>query len=258
MVGIITRIPLFLNAKITNMKSLVPALLLVLLTASSCNYFGGKYVRGDGNVVTRERSVSDFSGVDVSGAIDVVVTQDSAYSVRVETDNNLQDLVEIYNSNGVLQIHSRNNFNLDPSRKTIVHVAAPAIRGFYVSGASSIRSTNKMNATGPVEIDITGASDINLDINSPEVRVDMSGASKAIMKGETRDLSIEGSGASHVKAYDLLSENADIRISGASSAEIYASVKLEADASGASHIKYRGKAAVNSNSSGASHIDRSE
>ena len=65
----------------------------------------------------------------VSGAIHVYVKQDSSQQpVKVETDENLQDLVEIYESNGVLYISPEDNYNLDPTKSVTVYVAAPIIK----------------------------------------------------------------------------------------------------------------------------------
>ena len=37
--------------------------------------------------------------------------------VKVETDENLQDLVEVAESNGVLYVSPVDNYNLDPTKK---------------------------------------------------------------------------------------------------------------------------------------------
>ena len=55
---------------------------------------------------------------------------------------------------------------------------------------------------------------------------------------------------------DLLTENTRVDISGASSADVFASVKLDVQASGASGVKYRGAAAVTQDVSGASNVKK--
>lgn len=233
---------------------LILALSLFLL--SSCDYFSGKRVRGDGNVVAQSRSLDGFSGVDVSGAIEVVVRQDAAYSVKVETDNNLQEYVEIYSEGGILRIQNRNRFRLVPSRRVIVYVTGPDLTSFSASGACKIKSENKITASAPVDIDATGASRIQLDINAPSVDVRLTGASSASLKGETKELSIRSTGSSDVNAFELLSENTDVEVTGAGNAEVFASVKLEAEGTGASRIRYKGNASVSSNTSGASSVQK--
>jgi hypothetical protein len=238
------------------MKQYLPFLLAIILFTSSCTFIGGKRVRGDGQVVTRERDISGFIGVDVSGAINVVITQDSGYAVKVEADNNLHEFIEVYIDHQVLHIHSRERFNLRPSRAIIVYVSAPTFSELYASGACQIKTNNRINSSSGMRIDISGASGVNIDVNSPKVELEMSGACNAIMKGQTRDFSVDGSGSTEVKAFELLSENTDVNLSGAGSAEVYASVKLDAEASGAASVRYKGKASMVANTSGASSVKK--
>lgn len=230
-------------------------LLTALVLFSSCNFLGGKRVRGNGNIVTREHRVESFDRVEVSGAIEVHIRQDSSLQpVRVETDENLQELVEISERNGVLYISPVDNINLDPTRQIKVYVGAPQFRGFGVSGASHLFGENKLSSAEPIDIDLSGASQMKLDLKAPRVNAEASGASTVELRGETRDFTANGSGASHFRCFELMTENTDVDISGACSADVYASVKLNAGASGASEVKYRGAAAVTQDMSGASGI----
>ena len=234
----------------------ITAILFLSVLVSSCHFFGGKKVRGDGNVVSRVREVSEFGGVETGGAIELILTQDSNYSVKVETDNNLQEFVEVYVDYDMLHVYQQNNTRLDPTGRIRVYVSAPRIKTLDVSGASSIRATNKISATESVLLKASGASKITVSIDAPQVKVDLTGASAAEVNGNTRDLTVDASGSSDVSAYDLLAENTDVHLTGASHANVFASVKLDVDASGASEVKYKGNATVNQNTSGASSVKK--
>ena len=228
-----------------------------MLIFSSCHYLGGKRVNGNGNIVTRDHTVGQFQRVEVSGAMDVYVMQNSSQQpVKVETDENLQDLIEISESNGTLYISPVDNYNLDPTKQLKVYVAAPLFKGFGVSGASRLYSENKLTSTETLDIDLSGASEIKLDVKAPRVNSEISGASSAVLTGETKDFNASGSGASNYKCFDLMTENTTVDISGACSADVFASVKLDVQASGASGVKYRGAAALTQDLSGASGIKK--
>ena len=74
--------------------------LAVLMTASGCREIFAKRIRGNGNVSTENRQVSNFNSVDVSGAIDVYVSQSPESSIRIEGDNNLLEFIEVYEEGG--------------------------------------------------------------------------------------------------------------------------------------------------------------
>jgi hypothetical protein len=237
------------------MKRIVLLSLSLMFLFSSCRFIGGRHIRGNGNVTTRERTTGSFQQVEVSGALEVYVRQDSAQKpVRVETDENLQDFVEVSESNGTLYIGTVENANLDPTRGVKIYVSSPGYRGLRVSGASTLKSENKLMLNEQLDLDLSGASEMKLSVKSPKVVAEVSGASGLEIAGETRDARLNGSGASHFRCYDLMSENTSVDISGACSAEVFASVKLDIQASGASEIRYKGAASLSQDVSGASSI----
>ena len=230
--------------------------LIILVFASGCREISGRRVRGSGNITTQTRSVSGFNNVDVSGAIDIYVRQDSVTSVKVEADDNLLEYIEVYVDNSTLVVHTENGTRLKPSNKIKVYISNPSYREFEVSGASSIQSENQITSTETLRVGLSGASDGKMEFNAPRITVDLSGASNVTIRGKTKDFEGGASGASDIRCFDLLTENSDIELSGASGAEIYASVKLAGSVSGASHIKYKGNATTSVSSSGASGVNK--
>ena len=215
-------------------------------------------VRGNGTIKVENRTAGTFTGVDVGGNIDLYVKQDSARSVRIEADENLMQYIEVKMEGEKLVIQSKDGYNLSGSKHIKVYVSSPVFRELEASGACDIFGENVLSTTDEIRIDISGASNAELELKAPKVSAEMTGASSLRLKGQTKDLHIEGTGASHAKCYELLSENADVDVTGASSAEVFASVKLNADASGASDVLYKGNAAVNQSASGAGSVKKSE
>jgi len=66
------------------MKSFFVFSLLFSILCSSCHYFHGEKVRGNGSIRSENRSVSSFNKVSVSGNIDLYVKQDSSTTVKIE------------------------------------------------------------------------------------------------------------------------------------------------------------------------------
>lgn len=238
-----------------------PSLLFLsccLLLLNSCNYVNGKHVRGNGTIITQSRNTSGFTAVEVGNAIDVYLKQDSSFSVKVVTDENLQRYILTEKEGQTLRIREEDNINTDATGKIKVYVSAPVFSELEASGASGIRSENLLQSTGSLRISVSGASDAKLELKAPVIDVGMSGASTIQLKGQTRDLRVRGSGASRARCFELLSENADVDINGASNADVFASVSLKGEASGASDIRYKGNPTVTSNTSGAGSIKKVE
>lgn len=237
------------------MKNSFLSILILSMILLSCN-LGREKVRGNGDIRTEVRNESGFQSVEVQGSIKVYVRQDSLFSVKVEADENLLKHVETYLQKNTLIIKPENGIRLKPTRSVKVYISGPSFRYFNVSGASEINSEGRISSPDEFFLDISGASTAKLEIKSPKTGLDLSGACTASVSGETRDLEIDASGASNAYCYALQSENAVVDLAGASKAEVFASLKLDASASGASNIHYKGNPTVKQSTSGASGVKK--
>lgn len=234
---------------------ILPAILFVTLF-SSCSFFGGERIRGNGVIKTENRTAGSFNSVHVSGNADVYVKQDSVFSISVESDENLMEYILTNIDGNTLEIRPRDRANLKPSRSIKVYVSGPSLRNFEASGACDIFSENKIMSAESISIQLSGASDVKMDIMAPSIKVDLSGAGTVTLSGQTKDFKVDGSGSTDIKCFDLLSENTDVELSGAGDAEVYASIKLDVRVSGAADVKYKGSPTVNQNISGAGSVKK--
>ena len=225
---------------------------------SSCIFIGGKRVRGNGKIATQSRTVNAFNSVDVSGGIDVYIKQDSVASVKIEADENLLEYVQVTVDGSTLEIREEKGFNLRSTNRIKVFVSGPSFKHFEASGACDIYGENKISSNSEIGIDASGASSIKMELNAPVVNADLSGASHINLRGETKNFKADGSGASGMKCFELMTEEAHVELSGASDAEVFASLKLDLHASGASSIRYKGNATVSQESSGAGSVKKVE
>ena len=240
------------------MKSIYFIAIFFTVVITSCNFIGGKRIRGNAVMKIENRSAGTFNGIDVSGNVKVYVKQDSASSIRIQTDENLLEYMITDNRNGTLHIHQKEGTNLKPTQSIKVYVSGPSFKLFKASGACDFISENKITGSEPVSISLTGASDVKLELSVPGIDADLSGAGTINMKGETKNFSVDGSGSTNIKCFDLMTENTKVELSGAGNAEVFASIKLEVYVSGAADVKYKGNATVNQKISGAGSVKKVE
>jgi hypothetical protein len=225
----------------------------------SCQNILGKRVRGNGNVQTQDRPVSNFKNVEVGGSAKVYVSQGDHASVKVEVDENLQQFVEVAQEGNRVIVRERSGFNLVPTNELKIFVTAPVYNSIDVSGACDIIGQTKISNPEDLDMEVSGAGDIQMDVDAPNLKAHISGSGSINMKGQTKTVELELTGAAHAHCFDLLSEETTVDISGAGSAEVFASVKLDATVSGAGSVSYKGNAAtVNQHVSGAGSVHKME
>lgn len=227
---------------------------IFIVSFGSCRFVGGKRVEGNGNRATVSRSVGEFDGVEVRGGIDVVVTNGAEHTLKIEADQNLMDYIEVNNNGGTIEVSSRDGYNLRSDGGIKVYATAPAFEHISVAGSGDIRSTGTVKGGSKLELQIRGSGDIQLAVDAPAVEAEIAGSGSARLQGTTRSLGVDINGAGDVKAFELLSETANIDIAGSGNAEVFASKQLQVEIKGAGDVAYKGSATVNQKIMGAGNV----
>ena len=227
-------------------------LFVALFTQQSC-----RTVNGNHNVVSETRSIGSFSEINLSGFANVYLTQANVTEMKITGESNIIDYIRTRVEGERLIIGTGNSINLNTHEPVNIYISTPDIEKISVSGAGDVISQNKWTLDKGIELHTSGAGKIKAELNSPDVEIRVSGAGDVIATGETKDLKVDISGAGKAKAENLKAENATVRVSGAGSANVFASVYLDAHVSGAGKINYWGNPRkVDSHESGAGDINK--
>jgi hypothetical protein len=220
-----------------------------LSLTSSCILADG--IKGNGNVVTEERSVSGFDAISVGGAYDVYLTQGSGEELKIEAESNLMEYIKTKVMGGTLYIEC--DENLKPTKSMKLYITFKDLEEIEASGACDIESVNAFKLD-ELELDVSGASEINFDLNLDRLEADFSGASDVKLAGTAGEMEMDISGAGELDALELEAEKVKLDVSGAATAKVYAKTFLEVDVSGAATVKYKGNPQVDSEVSGAGSV----
>jgi hypothetical protein len=234
------------------------AFFLVLISLYSCFGFGGERINGNGVTASEERSVGNFNGINGMGSMNIVVSQSSTPTIKIEADQNLLNYIETRNNRGTIEIYTKEGYNLDPKSGITVYASAPDFKKIAVSGSGKIKSTGKITGSSELSADVSGSGDILLEVDAPKISTQISGSGSTSIKGTTKDFSIDINGSGDVHCFDLLSENTELDISGSGNAEVYASKTLDVEIAGGGDVRYKGNPFVQQNISGSGKVRKAE
>lgn len=217
--------------------------LLMALFMSSCafdiNFGQGKH--GNGVVTEDSRNVSEeFTVVSASEGLDVYVTQADEFSIEVEADENIIDLIGTDIKNGKLRIHAIENIGRATKK---VYVSMPNITGLESSSGADLIATNIIK-TDKIDLSSSSGADLKVEVNADEVVADASSGADIRLSGETNILYVDASSGSDIKARDLMSKTCNADASSGADITVSVSESLVADASSGADIKYSGDANV--------------
>jgi hypothetical protein len=215
---------------------------LTFLLLATFTLHAQRTVINDPNV--QGRTVKPFHGVEVSGGIDLYLSQaeEEALAVSASTAG-MRDDIQTEVTDGILKISykAHGKFLTSGNRKLRAYVAFVKLDKLKASGASDVLVTGELHAD-ELTVVLSGASDLKADVHLKKMNLEQSGASDANITGKVTELVVQASGASDLDGYGLESEVCTVKASGASDVKVTVNKELNADASGASSVRHRGKA----------------
>lgn len=212
-------------------------LLMVSLFITACT-LTGEQVRGDGDIVTREVDLESFDAIEASGAFKITLTEGSKPHITIATDQNLQEYIVAEVKNQTLTLEMRGKKTYSPTQLE-VQITTPSLKKLKLSGATSL-SADYTIQTPSLEIQISGAAQLSLGLETHELNTRISGAGKIDLSGLADHHQLHISGAAAVNSVSLKTLKTKVRLSGAGSAHVYASQHLDATVSGIGTIQYKG------------------
>ena len=200
------------------------------LALGGCHVGG---IKGNGDIVTQNRPVQEFSSVDAEGAFSIDWVQGPP-SCTITTDENLQSRVETRMKGTTLELlwHGQ----LRPTRGMKVKLSSSTLTAARLTGAVRL-TASKLSGKG-FYLEGSGATRVTVDGTAGELLATMSGASRleaASLQVKTAKISISGAGRANVSASDSLK----VSISGAGKVTYSGNPVLEKDISGAGSVRRR-------------------
>ncbi len=223
------------------MKTLfkLSAVLFLLIGTTSCFMDG---VKGDGNVITKNRKISDdFSRVEVSRGLDLYLTKSKNVSLEVEADENLHELIQTEVRDGVLRITSSRNIWSASSKK--VHLNVDHLNGISINSGADLVTRNTFESE-ELELRISSGASAEMELKVDDLSCDISSGADIVLSGEAENFSVSSSSGSDVKAYELEARNCNAEASSGSDIKLTAIETIEARATSGADIKYKGSPRV--------------
>lgn len=214
------------------------AILLLVLTTTSCFIDGLTGIKGNGEVVSEDRTInSSFNEIKVQQGIQVFLTQGNSTELKVEADENIIDLLITEVKDNELQIYFEKNVNRAKSRT--VYLTANEISKIRTSSGALVKTENTIE-TNSLELDSSSGSTIKVTVNASEISSSSSSGSNINIYGKTKTFSSSASSGSSIDADKLETINSSAKVSSGANIDVNVSGKLVAKASSGGSIDYEG------------------
>lgn len=216
---------------------------------------GGERVQGSGKIVKQNRDVGHFRALSIGISGDVDIRSGNTEGVIVETDDNVQALIETVVENGTLRVRlAKNNVRLD-TRHLKVIVNARTLEKLSIGGSGNV-TADKLRGEN-LTIDVGGSGSFNVDqLDSESLAVALGGSGNFKAAGNTERLQVSIGGSGRVQAGQLQSRDAVVSIGGSGQATVWAKKTLSVSVAGSGDINYYGDPQISKSIMGSGSIKR--
>jgi len=233
----------------------LPLLLIAALGLGAFAFYEANSVKGSGNVVSQDFDLTGFESITVSNGADLILTQGEAYSVIIEAEDNILELLEVEVGERGLNIGLEEFVFLQNTEPIKVKVTMPEVSTLTVEGSGSVVSNGRLSGDRII-VRIYGSGDVNVEVEVEEFNSRIIGSGDVNVRGTTREYIaiIEGSG--DVNSLSLNAEDVEARISGSGSMMLFASKTLDINIEGSGNVMYKGEAKITKSISGSGDISK--
>ena len=225
---------------------------LSLLFTTSCVDKGNNgifdCIEGEGDVVTEDLLINDFKGLKLRGSSKVFLTQGSPLQVTVTGQPNIIENIETDIQNEVWEIEFEDCMR--DYTQLVFYITMPEIDYLKVSGSGDIVGQNNFDSD-IIDLNVDGSGSIDIAVeNASIVDADISGSGEILLEGFSNSIDSGVSGSGDLKAFNLETNIAKVKISGSGDAEVTVNDELDAEINGSGSIYYKGNPVIDVNITG--------
>jgi hypothetical protein len=275
---------------------IVGVMLALLVSSLACGPASFGIVRGSGRVDTETHALDNITGVELATFGDLTIAFGDKEELRIEAEDNLLPYFEITESGGQVQIDSRMDTALRPTKPVRFYLTVKALDTIVLSGSGNVNAPN-LDAES-IAVTISGSGDVDLgDLEATTITLRISGSGNLRaadcvatdvdvripgsgdvdfdgLKADTLDVSIPGSGQLDIadgdvthqtiaingsgdyRARNVESDVAEVEIFGSGSVTLWANESLDIRIAGSGDVTYAGRPTIDQTIVGSGSITR--
>lgn len=226
---------------------------MVCIWLLTTNGFAQNTIKGDGNIITKEISISDYDEISYVGKVNIEYEQSNASPFfKITIDENILPHLDIKINGKTLIIQPKNEkkyfngnsygLNLQPTVCEI-KTSSRELKEISAVGGGEFIAKSPLK-TDKLDISIAGSSTINFDkqLEARKINFSVAGSgdiNATQLKVDNLDCSVAGSGSILLKGE---AERGDLSVAGGGDISAFGCVlrKAECSVAGGGHIRYEG------------------
>ncbi len=201
-----------------------------------------KYV-GSGNLITRDVAVKSFSSLTVGGVFNVVLAQGSAEAVKIEAEDNLQELVQVEQTDNGLSVTMKKHKSIKTNKKMTVYITFRQLKSIDLKTVGNITTVGTLSFEN-LRMNNASVGNVELKMTARSLELENKSVGNLELEGKADNAVIKNKSVGNLEAAKFVVQTMDIDNNGIGGAEVNAEKSLKMKSSGLGGVKNRGGGSV--------------
>jgi len=222
----------------TSTRILFSALVILILIMTSVAILlkaktKGAIVKGDGNVITQERTFGPFDELIVEGGISIEYILGESNSLIIETDSNIMKDIETILLDRTLKIKNNTSFR----KQVHCKLTAPMVKEVSVLAGAKFTSKDTIQSE-TLNFTVNAGSSFSVIGNFDTIISSINAGGKATLVGTCKEMKASVNAGSKLQSIEMETDHLVINANAGSNAVVN-SKEVEASATAGSTIRYK-------------------
>lgn len=198
-------------------------------------------IKGSGNVITKDIAVKSFDELSLSGVFSVVLSQDGKEGLKIEAEDNLQDLFEIKNEGSKLVVAMKKDINLEKHKEMKVYITFNKLKKLDLKTVGNVSTTESLSFDN-LDLDNKSVGSVNLKLTAQTLNLDNKSVGNVELNGKANNAVIKNNSVGDFQAASFIVQKMDIDNNGIGAAEVNAEKELKVKDSMMNKVTNKGAA----------------
>jgi len=222
-------------------KSILLLAAIMFASVSHAQWWGGKKVKGNGNMTTITRTTGDYDGIKCAGSMDYILVAGTEGNIKLEGEENLLKHIVTEVKGGDLIVKVEKGINLSTSWNKTIKITIPFkdISKVSLAGSGDLWNEDKITASD-FDLSLAGSGDVIINIEASSIEGSLAGSGDLTIKGNTNDLTLKLAGSGDIHGFGLQANHSTVSVAGSGDIQVVSNQSLKARVSGSGDIEYKG------------------
>lgn len=200
-------------------------------------------IEGSGNVITKTVNISSFDQLDVSGVFSLKLSQGSKEEVKIEADDNLQDLFEVKNEGSTLSITMKKESNFNSKKGLKVYVTFKKLKSMDLKTVGNVSSEENLSFDD-LKIGNKSVGSVDLKLTAQTIDINNKSVGSVKLDGKAESAVIKNNSVGSIQAGNFVVQKMDIDNNGIGSAVVNAEKEIKVKESFLGKVSNKGAAII--------------